>query len=189
MATFGPIASANPNVLFDPARAIGAAQDLQRNQLMMEAAQTQQANAAEDRRQAVFERDRGLAAQLAGAVMLRPKEERAAAYAAGLAEYQREGRLPHAPPSYPGDEHMQRIYDASLTPTQLERRSERQTALAGLTGPGGLLGDGGRRRPAFRARRRPAAVGRLPPVRRSSRSSRRTCRKASTRKPTRSCGR
>jgi hypothetical protein len=141
MASFGPIASAAPNVLFDPARALGAAADLQRNQLLQEASQQRMADSAEDRRQAVFERDRNLAGQLAGSILQLPADQRPAAYAAALAEQQRMGRLPHAPPSYPGDEHMQQVYTSILTPTQLEARSDRladRTALgARYPMPGG----------------------------------------------------
>jgi hypothetical protein len=141
MATFGPIASAAPNVLFDPARALGAAADLQRNQLLQEASQQRMADSAEDRRQAVFERDRNLAGQLAGSILQLPADQRPAAYAAALAEQQRMGRLPHAPPSYPGDEHMQQVYTSILTPTQMEARSDRladRTALgARYPMPGG----------------------------------------------------
>jgi hypothetical protein len=108
MATFGPIASANPNVLFDPARAIGAAQDLQRNQLLMD-------NTAEDRRQAVFTRDRDVAARVADAVLRAPADQQDALYSTLISQEQSQGRLPHAPMQNPGAAHLATIRDMGIS--------------------------------------------------------------------------
>jgi hypothetical protein len=57
MATFGPIASAAPNVLFNPMAVDQAVQGTQRNRLMMEQGVEDQAFQRQTRQQHTFKRD------------------------------------------------------------------------------------------------------------------------------------
>jgi soluble lytic murein transglycosylase-like protein len=127
MATFGSIASANPNVLFDPARAIGAAQEQQRNQLLMEATQTRMANDVQDRQRAEFERDREEAGRLAYATTLQPPEKRKEFYETGIAALQAQGRMLRSPAKFDqiGDAGLERAVAMFLGPQALEQRQER----------------------------------------------------------------
>lgn len=95
MAVFGPISSSAPNVMFDPASAMGAAQAYQRNQLLME-------HAKQDQSAQQFERDATARIGLARRMADLPDDQLAAAWgpevqrlqAAGLGQ----GIDPSAPP-------------------------------------------------------------------------------------------
>jgi hypothetical protein len=91
MATFGPIASAAPNVLFDPARALGAAADLQRNQLLMEQRAEDQAFQREDRQFQIGERDHAEVARISAVLHGRPEAEQRALYPQMVGEAKQRG--------------------------------------------------------------------------------------------------
>jgi hypothetical protein len=139
MATFGSIASANPNVLFDPARAIGAAQDQQRNALLMEATQTRMANDVQDRQDAKVQQERLDAGMLADAVRQLPPDQQKAAYESGIALEQRRGRMLNSPTRFEdiGPEGLARAAEMLITPYQRQQIVEKRQASAALMG---LLG-------------------------------------------------
>lgn len=166
MATFGPIASANPNVLFDPARAIGAAQDVQRNALLMDQTRLQQANAAEDRQFAIGERDHAEVARISAVLMGAPAEQRATLYPQMVTEAQQRGLLRSAPTAYPGDTVIAAKAQSSMTPQQILARQDLdrdRVALGGMFGaaPGAAPAAGGGQAPAG-APLRPFVASNLP---------------------------
>jgi hypothetical protein len=133
MATFGPIASANPNVLFDPARAIGAAQDLQRNQLMME-------NAKQDQAAQTFERDANARIALARKYADAPDDVPDAEWTADVQRLNQAG-LGHGidPTKKPPRERLRQIAASDLTTfqrLQLEEKRRSSEAMMALLGGG-----------------------------------------------------
>jgi len=67
MATFGPIASAAPNVLFNPMAVDQAVQGAQRNRLMMD-------NARQDQAYQTFDRERQEVARASASLLSLPPE-------------------------------------------------------------------------------------------------------------------
>jgi len=130
MATFGPIASASPNILFDPARVDAQVQGFQRNQLLMQ-------NAQQDQQQQTYQRDTeariGLARQLVGM----PEDQAAAAWGQERQRLQAAGFGRDLPEQFPGLERLKSVAASDLTTfqrLQIEEKRRQSEALAGLLG-------------------------------------------------------
>jgi len=130
MATFGPIASASPNILFDPARVDAQVQGFQRNQLLMQ-------NAQQDQQQQTYQRDTeariGLARQLVGM----PEDQAAAAWGQERQRLQAAGFGRDLPEQFPGLERLKSVAASDLTTfqrLQIEEKRRQSEALAGLFG-------------------------------------------------------
>jgi len=130
MAIFGPIASASPNILFDPARVDAQVQGFQRNQLLMQ-------NAQQDQQQQTYQRDTeariGLARQLVGM----PEDQAAAAWGQERQRLQAAGFGRDLPEQFPGLERLKSVAASDLTTfqrLQIEEKRRQSEALAGLFG-------------------------------------------------------
>jgi soluble lytic murein transglycosylase-like protein len=138
MATFsGAWVSPQPNVLFNPIGAMQAAETTQRNRLMTEASLEDRQLRQEDRRAAVFERDRDHVARASASILALPPQERPAAYASTVRELQAAGIAPHAPAEYPGDQQLQALVSRAMpVSAQLTRQDQQaeRSAVAGMFG-------------------------------------------------------
>ena len=133
MATFGTINSANPNVLFDPAAAMGAAQGYQRNALLME-------NAKQDQAAQGFERDANARIALARQFADLPDDVMAAEWGPAVQRMQAAGLgIGIDPAKPPPRERLRQIASSDLTTfqrLQLDERRRASEAMMALVGGG-----------------------------------------------------
>jgi hypothetical protein len=135
MATFGPIASSVPNVLFDAAKVDRDVQAFQRNQLLME-------NSRADQGYQNFDRDRQEVARVSASLLSLPPEQRPQAYAASVQQLQAQGFARRAPAQYPGDQQIEALARQGMSATDQFSLVEKRRASEALMGALGL-GAGG----------------------------------------------
>lgn len=134
MATFGAIPSANPNVLFDPAAAMAAAQQHNKNRLLME-------NARQDQQAQGFERDANARIALARQFADLPDDVLAAEWGPAVQRMQQAGLGAGIPMTPPPRERLKQIAQSDLTTFQ-KMQLENQRAQIDATNEyrQGLLG-------------------------------------------------
>jgi hypothetical protein len=134
MATFGSIASANPNVLFDPARAMGAAQQYKQNELLMQHRQ-------QDQQAQTFERDATARISLARQMADLPDDVLATEWGPAVQRLQAAGLGQGINPSKPPPrERLRQIAASDLTTfqrLQIDEQRRQTEALGGLATGGG----------------------------------------------------
>jgi hypothetical protein len=134
MATFGSIASANPNVLFDPARAMGAAQQYKQNELLMQHRQ-------QDQQAQTFERDATARISLARQMADLPDDVLATEWGPAVQRLQAAGLGQGIDPSKPPPrERLRQIAASDLTTfqrLQIDEQRRQTEALGGLATGGG----------------------------------------------------
>jgi hypothetical protein len=132
MATFGPIASAAPNVLFDAAKLDRDVQSFQRNQLLMQNAQKDQAGQQ-------YERDTNARIALARSLVNLPEDQAAAQWGAERARLQQAGFGQGLPEQFPGMERLKAVASSDLTTfqrMQIEEKRRLTETMSGLVGGG-----------------------------------------------------
>lgn len=135
MATFGPVASAMPNVLFNPMAVDQAVQGQQRNQLMMD-------NARQDQQQQTFTRDMTARQGMARELSALPEHEAEAQWGTYRQRLQAAGLGQGLPEQFPGMERLKAVASSDLTTfqrMQLEEKRRSSEVLMGLIG-GGMPG-------------------------------------------------
>ena len=126
MATFGAIGSANPNVLFDPAAAMGAAQQYQRNALLME-------NQKQDQAAQGYERDAQARITLARQFADAPDDVLAAEWEPEVRRLQAAGLAMGVPTAPPPRERLKQIAMSDLTTFQKLQLEERKRSTEAVT--------------------------------------------------------
>jgi len=136
MATFGAIASAAPNVLFDAAKLDRDVQGFQRNQLLMQ-------NAQQDQQQQGYARDTEARIGLARQLSNMPEDQAAAAWGTERARLQAAGFGRDLPEQFPGLERLRSVAASDLTTFQRLQIEEKKRASEALMGAlGGIVGGG-----------------------------------------------
>lgn len=134
MATFGPIASAMPNVLYNPMAVDQAVQGRQRNQLMMD-------NARQDQAQQTFQRDATARIGMARELSALPEQEAASQWGSYRQRLQSAGLGQGLPEQFPGLERLKAVASSDLTTfqrMQIDEKRRASEALMGLIGGGGV---------------------------------------------------
>ncbi len=132
MATFGPIASAMPNVLYSPMAVDAAVQGRQRNQLMMD-------NARQDQAQQTFQRDATARIGMARELSALPEQEAASQWGSYRQRLQAAGLGQGLPEQFPGLERLKAVASSDLTTfqrMQIDEKRRQTESWAGMFGGG-----------------------------------------------------
>jgi hypothetical protein len=130
MATFGPIASAAPNVLFDAAKVDRDVLNVQRNQLLMQ-------NAGQDQAAQQYERGWNARSSMARQLAALPEDQAAAAWSSERARLQAAGFGHGLPEQFPGMARIRAVSEGDLSTFQryqLEEKRRQSEGLASLFG-------------------------------------------------------
>jgi hypothetical protein len=132
MATLGPIAAPNFNVLFDPAKLDRDVQSFQRNQLLMQ-------NAQKDQAAQEYERDANARLTMARQLVGLPEDQAAAQWGTERQRLQAAGLGMGLPEQFPGMERIRAVASSDLSTFQRMQIEERRRQTEGLMS---LLGGG-----------------------------------------------